>query len=137
MRFFRALRLIVLLTFVTVPFGIGSTALAADALQTVLYFGLKTDEGAGVSEQAWAHFLAEVITPRFPDGLTVLNAYGQSDDHGPEAGMVIAQGTRMLILVHPADDAAATAVAEIKAAWNERFPTAGLFHTETDVRVME
>ncbi|MEX0809967.1 MAG: DUF3574 domain-containing protein [Dongiaceae bacterium] len=137
MRFFRALRLIVLLTVAAVPFGIGSSAVAADALQTVLYFGLKTDEGAGVSEQAWAQFLAEIITPRFPAGLTVLNAYGQSDDHGPETGMVIAQGTRMLILVHPADAAAAAALAEIKTAWNERFPTAGLFHTETDVRIVE
>ncbi|MDZ4735391.1 MAG: DUF3574 domain-containing protein [Rhodospirillaceae bacterium] len=137
MRFFRALRLIVLLTVVTLPFGIGSGALAADAVQTALYFGLKTDEGAGVSEQAWAHFLADVVTPRFPAGLTVVNAYGQSDDHGPEAGMVIAQGTRMLILVHPADDASAASVAEIKAAWNERFPTAGLFHTEADVRIVE
>lgn len=138
MRATRLLRLLILLAVLSVPVG-ASPALAdkSEARQTVLYFGLKTDDGAGVSEQAWAQFLAEIVTPHFPDGLTVLEAYGQSDDHGPQPGTVIAQGTRMLILVHSADDAAATAVAAIKAAWKERFPTAGLFHTETDVRVVE
>jgi hypothetical protein len=134
----RLLRLFVLLALLTGPVGVATArAHESDALQTVLYFGLKTDDSAGVSEQAWAQFLAEIVTPHFPDGLTVLEAYGQSDDHGPQPGTVIAQGTRMLILVHPDDDAAAAAVAAIKAAWKERFPTAGLFHTETDVRVIE
>jgi hypothetical protein len=138
MRATRLLRLFVLLAILTVPIGVSpSRAQESDARQTVLYFGLKTDDGTGVSEQAWAMFLAEIVTPHFPDGLTVLEAYGQSDDHGPQPGTVIAQATRMLILVHPADDAAAAAVTAIKAAWQERFPTAGLFHTETDVRVIE
>jgi hypothetical protein len=138
MRATRLLRLLVLLALLGVPVG-APPALAqeSDARQTVLYFGLKTDDGAGVSEQAWVRFLAEIVTPHFPDGLTVLDAYGQSDDHGLQPGAVVEQGTRMLILVHPADDAAAAAVAAIKAAWRERFPTAGLFHTETDVRVVE
>ena len=138
MRATRLLRLWLLLAVLAVPAGASpSLADESDARQTVLYFGLKTDDGAGVSEQAWAQFLAEIVTPHFPDGLTVLEAYGQSDDHGPQPGSVVAQGTRMLILVHPVDAAAAAAVATIKAAWQERFPTAGLFHTETDVRVVE
>jgi hypothetical protein len=37
-----------------------------------LYFG-----GGGVSPGAWNRFIASVVTPRFPDGLTILDAHGQ------------------------------------------------------------
>jgi hypothetical protein len=30
-----------------------------------------------VSEAHWSHFLTAEVTPRFPDGLTVLDGYGQ------------------------------------------------------------
>lgn len=106
------------------------------AVQTTLYFGLRTADGAGVSEQAWSRFLAEIVTPHFPDGLTVLDAYGQSDRHDAD-GAVVGQLTRVLIVVHPASDTATAAVAAIKDAWRERFPDAGLFHTEADVRIVE
>jgi hypothetical protein len=32
---------------------------------------------AGIGEARWNRFLAEEVTPRFPDGLTVLDARGQ------------------------------------------------------------
>jgi hypothetical protein len=133
----RTLRIFLAFALLATVAALPLAAKAADATQTTLYFGLKTDNGMGVSEQSWARFLAEIVTPRFPDGLTVLDAYGQSDDHGPALGTVIAQGTRMLILVHPTDETAADAITDIKAAWRERFPTAGLFHTETGVRIVE
>ena len=41
-----------------------------------LFFGLGTSDGI-VSETAWARFLTEAVTPRFPDGLTVMEANGQ------------------------------------------------------------
>src|SRR5690606_31350664 len=134
----RAALLAVLLILMAAPFTMQPAEAQAetiDATQTTLYFGLRTDDGAGVSEQAWARFLAETVTPRFPDGLTVLEAYGQSDRHGDE-GTVVGQLTRVLIVVHPDTDAANASVAEIKAAWREQFPGAGLFHTEADVDIV-
>jgi hypothetical protein len=50
--------------------------------------------------------------------------------------MLVGQGTRVLIVVHPASPEATAAIAEIKAAWRARFPGAGLFHTESDVRMI-
>ena len=41
-----------------------------------LFFGRSTIEGGEVSDEAWAAFLADTVTPRFPDGLTVLDAAG-------------------------------------------------------------
>lgn len=107
-----------------------------EAVQTTLYFGLRTGDGIEVSPLDWLAFLGETVTPRFPNGLTVLDAYGQSSrlvDGVPVGG----QNTRVLIVVHPASPEATAAIAEIKAAWRARFPGAGLFHTESDVRILQ
>ena len=42
----------------------------------LLYFGTATPRGT-VSPEDWRHFVDEVVTPRFPDGLTVWPAGGQ------------------------------------------------------------
>src|SRR5690606_41197674 len=42
-----------------------------------LYFGTQRPGGAPVTEAEWAAFLDEKVTPRFPDGLTVLTGNGQ------------------------------------------------------------
>lgn len=41
-----------------------------------LYFGRNGPHG-GVSERRWSRFLAQEVTPRFPDGLTVVDGAGQ------------------------------------------------------------
>src|SRR5687768_14431484 len=42
-----------------------------------LYFGTTRPDGSIVSEAEWSDFLDAEITPRFPDGLTVLTGLGQ------------------------------------------------------------
>jgi len=131
----QALLSIALLLALSLP-AVAPVRAAADevsAIETHLYFGLKTENGQGISEQAWQQFLADVVTPRFPDGLTVLEAYGQSSRNPAPEG----QQTRLLIVVHPDTEAAAIAVREIKTIWKDRYPSAGLFHTESDVRIVE
>src|SRR5215212_7680869 len=44
---------------------------------TELYFGSARPDGTFVTATEWSEFLAEVITPRFPDGLTVISGMGQ------------------------------------------------------------
>jgi hypothetical protein len=51
----------------------------AERVQARLFFGLRGSAGL-VSEADWDSFLTTVITPRFPDGLTVLEANGQWRD---------------------------------------------------------
>jgi hypothetical protein len=48
-------------------------------LRCELYFGIGTLDAQddGVGEMRWRSFLDREVTPRFPDGLTVLDAYGQ------------------------------------------------------------
>src|SRR5438874_12809775 len=56
----------------------------AEAFQTLisdrLYFGRNIPGGGVVSESDWERFLGEVITPRFPAGLTVLRSLRQWRD---------------------------------------------------------
>ena len=47
-----------------------------------LFMGRSSESGEVVDDAAWAAFLGETVTPRFPDGLTVLDAQGQWRDLG-------------------------------------------------------
>jgi len=42
-----------------------------------LFFGRDRAGGKVVSDAEWADFLAQTVTPNFPDGLTVFDGYGQ------------------------------------------------------------
>ena len=47
-----------------------------------LLFGRNVGDRLGVSEQAFRRFVDEELTPRFPDGLTLLDASGQYRSSG-------------------------------------------------------
>ena len=83
-----------------------------------LYFGRSIPDGGTVSDTAWAAFLAEVVTPRFPDGLTVLRGEGQWRD---SAGAIIQEASFVLELYHPASAGAHAALEEIAAEYKRRF----------------
>ena len=65
------------------------------ALQLDLYFGLAM-KGREIGEAEWAAFLNEEVTPRFPDGLSVLDVAGQY--HNP-AGHVTRERSKLLVVV--------------------------------------
>jgi hypothetical protein len=52
---------------------------ASGWVDTQLYFGLGPADQPekGVSEAKWRGFLDKEVTPRFPDGLSVVDVYGQ------------------------------------------------------------
>ena len=66
--------------------GDASRPASARWIRCELYFGVGTFGAPddGVSEMRWRAFLDRQVTPRFPDGLTVLDAYGQWRGHPSE-----------------------------------------------------
>ena len=68
---------------------------------------------------AWARFLAREITPRFPDGLTVLDAAGQWRD--PASGRLARERSRLVIIVTAASPSTDGRIAAIIAAYKQRF----------------
>ena len=64
-----------------------------------LFFGRSQGTAEVVTDEAWRAFLAEVITPRFPDGLSVLDAAGQWRD---ASGTIVRERSKLvLILAEP------------------------------------
>ncbi len=69
--------------------------------RTELYFGMDKPKGGEVTEDEWNKFLETEITPRFPDGLTVLEGYGQFKD---SLGKIERENSRVLILLYTKKD---------------------------------
>jgi hypothetical protein len=67
--------------------------------RTELFFGTDRGNDPPVSDQDWEGFLDSVITPEFPDGLTVLTGLGQFRDSN---GVTIQERSFLLILLYPA-----------------------------------
>ena len=106
-----------------------------DWVETHIYFGLTSKAGEVISQHMWADFLDEEVATRFPNGLTVVDAYGRSST--PVEGLQQGVTTKLLIIVHQATKEEATKFTEIKAAFEARFGDARIFHTESPVRVVE
>lgn len=66
-------------------------------IRTELYFGRNITGGGEVSKKEFDKFLAESITPRFPEGLTVLGARGQFLNSN---GEVEREGAVVVILLY-------------------------------------
>src|SRR5262245_40670746 len=74
---------------------------SVDFVRTELYFGTAMPDGV-VTDEQFRDFLDRVITPRFPDGLTVLKGNGQFRD--VEADVIIKEESFVLILLYPLED---------------------------------
>jgi hypothetical protein len=87
--------------------------------QIELMFGRNVAGRVRVGEAAWRRFLARQITPRFPDGLTVLAAAGQWRDPGGRGA--VREASKMVIIVTADDAAARERIATIVAVYKQQF----------------
>jgi len=84
-----------------------------------LMFGRKIGERIGVSNTAWARFVDREITPRFPDGFTVIDAQGQWRD--TDHNKVMREPSKLVQIVLPGTDEDQQRLGEIAAAYKVRF----------------
>lgn len=103
----------------------------SDTVADQLFFGRSIPGGGTVSDSAWSGFLREVVTPRFPAGLTVLQAYGQwrEDD-----GRIAREESMVLEIVHPAGPAADADLREIAEEYKRRFRQEAVMRVTLPVR---
>ena len=87
--------------------------------QIELMFGRNVRGRPGVGDAAWARFLTREITPRFPDGLTVLDAAGQWRD--PASGRLARERSKLVIIVTATDPPVDGRIAAIVAAYKQQF----------------
>lgn len=83
-----------------------------------LLFGMGLKDGKEIGENEWRAFLAAEVTPRFPDGLTVLTGYGQWRN---SAGAIAKETSRVLLLWARPDVQNSNKIEAIREAWKRRF----------------
>lgn len=88
-----------------------------------LYFGARRNR-----DRDWPRFLAEVVTPRFPDGLTSLDGYGQWRGIAREAAHV-------LIIFYRPDAANDARIEAIRSLYKRRFKQKSVLRADTSACV--
>jgi Protein of unknown function (DUF3574) len=86
-------------------------------VETRLYFGLGPADHPerGVSESEWRDFLDKEVTPRFPDGLSVADLYGQWLRRGSSTPERLR--SKALIIDYPDTQNNREKIEAIRAAW--------------------
>ncbi len=89
-------------------------------VDTKLYFGLGPADQPqkGIGEAEWRAFLDKEVTPRFPDGLSVVDVYGQwqgKNETAPER-----LHTKMLIILYPDTQENRDKIDALRAAWKQK-----------------
>jgi hypothetical protein len=102
----------------------------APMLTAELYFG-RMAGGARIDEAAWRGFLADVVTPRFPSGFTVLDGYGQWRQRA--TGRIASEPSTVVVVVAEPGPATLAALEAIRAEYRRRFAqeSVGLALTES------
>jgi hypothetical protein len=93
---------------------------SAPFLRTELYFGSNKPDGSVVTQEQFQLFLDQEITPRFPDGLTLVTGLGQFRGSN---GVIQRERSMLLILLYPAHLAKPSAqkIEEIRTAYKWQF----------------
>ena len=93
-----------------------------------LFFGRSQGSVEVVSEEAWRAFLADEVTPRFPDGLTVLDAAGQWRGG---SGEIVRERTKLLLVLAPPGGDAMQRTDEIADAYKQAFGQSSVLRVVT------
>ncbi len=91
---------------------------AARWIRTELYFGLGRLGEPEARAAQWQTYLDREVTPRFPDGLTVLDAYGQWRRRGGDAapGRLL---SKVLIILHEDTPQRNAEIEALRLAWKQ------------------
>jgi hypothetical protein len=92
---------------------------AESMISAELVFGRKIGDRIAVSDAAFAAFLAREITPRFPDGLTVVDASGQWRDS--DRGTIVREPSKLVLLTFRDDAARRESLNVIAEAYKRQF----------------
>ncbi|MBB3174502.1 hypothetical protein FHR90_002343 [Endobacter medicaginis] len=102
----------------------------APQIEAHLYFGLTSVGGVPIPEADWTDFVAREVTPRFPDGLTVIDTTGQWRDR--TGSHVVRQPSRVIVIDTDPGPATLAKLQAIRDAYRARFhqQSVGLTTTE-------
>ena len=83
-----------------------------------LYLGRNLPSGAVVSDEQFREFLEDVVTPRFPEGLSVIDVAGQFRS---STGTIVREPSKLLVILAPDAAAVADEIAQVIRIYKRRF----------------
>jgi Protein of unknown function (DUF3574) len=84
-----------------------------------LYFGQSIAGRAPLTAQEWRSFLAQAVTPRFPDGFTVYDAKGQWQ--APGAHAIAHENSKVIEIAAPDTPDALRRIEDIAHLYQDKF----------------
>jgi hypothetical protein len=98
--------------------------------RTELYFGTLRPNGSFVTGAEFQQFIDLQVTPRFPDGLTLLTGYGQFKN---SAGVINKERSHVLILFYPPQMRdASKLIQEIREIYKAMFQQESVLRTDSN-----
>lgn len=96
-----------------------------------LTFGSDIPGGGSVTELDWQNFLADIITPRFPQGFSVSSGYGQYRMRNGE----LVKEKNWVVVIYLAPGTPELAIHEIIQAYKKRFKQESVMRATSTARV--
>jgi hypothetical protein len=84
-----------------------------------LLFGRGKGDSGGITQADWGGFVANEITPRFPDGFTMIDATGQWLN--PRQGAIIKEDSKVVEIALPSDSYDAAKIDAVIEAYKRQF----------------
>ncbi|GAA1678517.1 DUF3574 domain-containing protein [Kribbella yunnanensis] len=101
-------------------------------IRTELFFGTDKPD-PDVSDYQFQKFVDSTVTPRFPDGLTVLSGQGQ----WKETKGIVKERSKLLIIVYPVDgaDESSKKIEEIRDLYEKKFQQESVLRADSEEHV--
>jgi Protein of unknown function (DUF3574) len=84
-----------------------------------LFMGLDIPGHGAVTAKAWDSFLGSVVTPRFPDGFTVYDAYGQW--WNPRTRSIAKENSKVVVIAAADSQGVRLRISEVSDAYTKKF----------------
>jgi hypothetical protein len=92
-----------------------------------MLFGTARPNGPPISDEEWAAFVDTEVTPRFPDGLTILRGPGQWRDRD---GVLAREQSHIVVIWHKPASRYEADIEAIRAAYQSRFDQESVMRVE-------
>ncbi|MEG4941053.1 DUF3574 domain-containing protein [Microcoleus sp. F4-D5] len=109
-----------------------TNAKQTNLLKDELFFGLTKPGGETISEAEWQEFVKSVITPRFREGLTVLEGSGQFLNR---SGILIRENSKIVIMIYESSPEKNQAINEIIETYKRTFQQESVLRATSEVKV--
>lgn len=131
-RMYNLKRFVLILTMVLAVTGCSAIRPTNQWMRTKVYFGMSKPDGSQVTAEQWQSFVNEVVTPRFPSGLSVVDTAGQWRN---ATDRIEHEPSKLLVLLHQPGVRYEGQVDEIREAYRQQFNQEAVMKVTVPVQV--